>query len=789
MTAVTFYELQDDTTYETIGQVENGEIVSGKDELHAIGVEPFLDDVDSLLRVYDGPYIVAGEDKPEPEDTSKRTEKSVEMTVNAVFKEWVPFEGPQGGEGWQNTITGDKRYQETKPGGEGNNADISVPSGISSGQIKTVLTSLLGGAVVNSLIDQATGGSGGTISPQMLVSSAAMYIAQTGRSSLGELQERLTEAAEEEQDPYDLESVEIEAPNAEHSVEITTQTSVPDVSSTISDQAGDRVLTQIASEMSEEASAEDWTQAYLGRIGDNEELVAEFQDKLDERIRERSVSIDSERSSVVVPRDVSPEDVREAAQSVLGEQRYELMAEMIETNPSVDESDPDTWIKGTLNWVGDDAERVSTFQDQFDVSAAGRESESEEGESVEVGSDGIDTTIVVPDDVETSDVKNAIQESLGSDAVSVLESFMEHYDEESADDPHTWVENTMEMIALENPEGADGVIENFRESLLEDHIDTDDSDDERREAFQRIADYDHEGEWQAYQNPTIQLIRDGVDGSEIAEALEEEAGLEPEQVVNIAWESYDQIGERNAPNMTETTDNPSLTMDYGNEFPAAVEERVAAHFGNDAYEMMESIAGEWWDEGRFSRDRAAMWQLAAEQTGNSNIPEDDGQLLEADVSAEEREVMEAYKSHVHGALQELYGDSVPVYRAINDEDLVNRIQEAREADGNESIEFDHRPLESWSSDLKETSLTSGEDGVVVRREVPVEDVWASSLTGFRDAHRNEFLIQSEGDVEYSGDDVLAGSEVYDGGKSMDQVSWAADIIDETAPGDGGEDDG
>jgi hypothetical protein len=32
-----------------------------------------------------------------------------------VAKEWVPYFGTQGGEGWENTTTGDRRYQDEKP--------------------------------------------------------------------------------------------------------------------------------------------------------------------------------------------------------------------------------------------------------------------------------------------------------------------------------------------------------------------------------------------------------------------------------------------------------------------------------------------------------------------------------------------------------------------------------------------------------------------------------------------------------------------------------------------------
>jgi len=42
--------------------------------------------------------------------------KVAQKNTLEVSKEWQEYEGPQGGEGWINTITGDRRYQEEKPG-------------------------------------------------------------------------------------------------------------------------------------------------------------------------------------------------------------------------------------------------------------------------------------------------------------------------------------------------------------------------------------------------------------------------------------------------------------------------------------------------------------------------------------------------------------------------------------------------------------------------------------------------------------------------------------------------
>ena len=58
-----------------------------------------LKDESALLREFDGPYLLA-----------------VKTPAEATAKAWVPYEGPRGGEGWQNTNDGEVRYQEEPPG-------------------------------------------------------------------------------------------------------------------------------------------------------------------------------------------------------------------------------------------------------------------------------------------------------------------------------------------------------------------------------------------------------------------------------------------------------------------------------------------------------------------------------------------------------------------------------------------------------------------------------------------------------------------------------------------------
>lgn len=159
---VRFYKLDEEATeYTEVAMVEDGNIVEGEDALPPLHPEE-LNDEERLLEHYDGPYLVAGtEDEKinrgylitEPRrgvvgkydgenfeykgssnavrkflamgDPSglkmtkaslvPRTRRETTLTKQAEDK-WIPYEGPQGGEGWQHVGSGEVRYQQDPPG-------------------------------------------------------------------------------------------------------------------------------------------------------------------------------------------------------------------------------------------------------------------------------------------------------------------------------------------------------------------------------------------------------------------------------------------------------------------------------------------------------------------------------------------------------------------------------------------------------------------------------------------------------------------------------------------------
>jgi len=121
---------------EVVGRVgPGGEALSGAGALEDAGVFGWVDrvGVDRLTEVIDGPYLVA-------------TEKT-DGGGGADTKSWVPYRGPQGGEGWQNADTGEVVYDDEPPGeiiGADEFVEAAVGAGADPDEVRRVAEQELG---------------------------------------------------------------------------------------------------------------------------------------------------------------------------------------------------------------------------------------------------------------------------------------------------------------------------------------------------------------------------------------------------------------------------------------------------------------------------------------------------------------------------------------------------------------------------------------------------------------------------------------------------------------------
>lgn len=736
MTMIAFYKQKygsENHEFERVATAHNGEIITGSDELPYIHPDE-LQDTDKLARRFNGPRIFIREE-----------------TAEDLTKEWVEYVGERGGEGWRNTLTGEIRYQENPPGGT--TEDITMPDGMGIEGATKVLTSMLGATVVQSLKSQLRGG-GGSFDAQTLVTAGAMYAAQQGIASLTDIQERLDESDEDETELG--ETVTVSDPDMDRDIEITDLADKSEIIASIQEIEDDQTVAELATEIPQDAGPEEWIKTYGSQA--SPEKLGELQDEIDERIRERTVSLDGSRTELSIPKDLTVEEAKEELEQTLSPEDWEFVSSSLESNPTVDEDSVDAWIKTALNVTDEDT--VEALQNTFDTT----------GETIEIENEGSEASLELPADLDRQKVETAIRDTFSDDVADVI------VDEiagpaSTAQELATAAMQEADSTAASEGE-AEAEIDRLAQNLAEqsDLVDLSEEDGETSPA-EALQEYeppekpeDSEPKAEDYAQFAEERFEAGDSGDEVYSALINEAGLSESEAEEAMVQTAENMTETDA---FEADDPASLAMDYDSDVTQTAENGFREIVGDDKADRIEETFSKWAGPSRFSEDNAALWQMVSEAVGNQNIPEDD-ELLETDISDEEREAFLDHKRAVEQTLSDLYGEDaeIPVYRTVS-RDVI----EDPEA---ETLTMSQRPLEGWSSDLRATTNQArSADQVVVRGNVPVEDVWGSSLTGHIDSQRNEFLVASEEQQNFDMEqDVMMDP---DSGEQLSQ--WAGEMAE------------
>jgi len=188
-----------------------------------------------------------------------------------------------------------------------------------------------------------------------------------------------------------------------------------------------------------------------------------------------------------------------------------------------------------------------------------------------------------------------------------------------------------------------------------------------------------------------------------------------------------------------------------------------------------------WQLGMFTEETAPMFQLAADITGNETLPEggaygdsDIPSVLDMEVAYDEIEAFEAKMEQNQEVLREAFGDTITVYRGINSvegnpthanpSEASDKMLEAKER--GEGIVHEHRPIESWTTNPSYSTLyatgdaqSSQNTGVMLRKEVPVERVMASSHASELHNRESEVIVMHDEEEEYSNDDIISSEQI------------------------------
>lgn len=209
------------------------------------------------------------------------------------------------------------------------------------------------------------------------------------------------------------------------------------------------------------------------------------------------------------------------------------------------------------------------------------------------------------------------------------------------------------------------------------------------------------------------------------------------------------------------------------------EEKLRARFTerhDDETVHTVSRAARGWEQGMYRDSKAApLIQYAMQQTGNDTTPEyrDAQRAQETDVSDEDIAAMQAISEHTTERLREAFGDEVTVFRGFaknphqgtpsEGTDVVEQMEQAKER--GESVNIEHRPVESWTLNPEVASLY-GAGGAVVKQTIPVEQVAMSSTTGWPDESEEDTVVMHDGPQEYAPDQIILDDE-----KSSDEMKF------------------
>jgi hypothetical protein len=217
------------------------------------------------------------------------------------------------------------------------------------------------------------------------------------------------------------------------------------------------------------------------------------------------------------------------------------------------------------------------------------------------------------------------------------------------------------------------------------------------------------------------------------------------------------------------------------DFPQEAESKLEDKLDDEAMDVVDSTIRNW-PLDFFSEDTAPLWQTAMEDSGNDNLLVDEEEIRETDVSEAEKEAIREHKQHVEDTLRDAFGDTVTVYRGVSGE-AGKQLQDAAEND--EEAEWERRALESYTTELRYAKSYAQEPGgVVVEEEVPVEDVWASSQSGFLDANENELVVENDSVENIDPDNIHRPETLDDGEWNVEQVGETLrDALDVEEPTD------
>lgn len=176
----------------------------------------------------------------------------------------------------------------------------------------------------------------------------------------------------------------------------------------------------------------------------------------------------------------------------------------------------------------------------------------------------------------------------------------------------------------------------------------------------------------------------------------------------------------------------------------------ADQFRDEYANLVSEVIGAWvnWPT---NNSTAPLWHIFAEANENFKVPIN----IESDLNAEKfGEALYAFRDFTQEKLEQRFGDSIVLYRALDSSGFEDMKMETPETD---SVVLRHRPVESWTLDPE--FARNWKNGVILRKEVDIDNILASQITNPNFiGHEKEMLVESEGEEKYTEDEIVDARE-------------------------------
>lgn len=189
-------------------------------------------------------------------------------------------------------------------------------------------------------------------------------------------------------------------------------------------------------------------------------------------------------------------------------------------------------------------------------------------------------------------------------------------------------------------------------------------------------------------------------------------------------------------------------------------------YGEAAYDNVEDVVQGGWAsyEGMFADDTAPLWRAAWDEYDNDYVPKNEADLKGASVHWKQKKHIKQFRDHVAEFYRDHFGDTVMAWRGIQSDSRADDLRDARlRAAQGEAVDLRQMTLTSWTTNpAVPQKFATDTDAVVVRQEIPVEDIWLSSdTTGSMYDSETELVIGTDPEYRRFAADEVQGADGYD----------------------------